>query len=139
MANIVLGNLRRSAAFRRGLALRGAIGFAVALALGLAGGSALAHGSKRISGLASYYSKNYHGRVASGGRYDPHKYTAAHRNLPFGTHLRVTNPRTKRSVTVVVNDRGPFIRGRVLDLSFAAAQALRMTQRGVTRVTALVQ
>ena len=139
MTTIVLGNLHRPAARRRRLALRGAIGFAVALALGLAGGSAFAHGSKRISGLASYYSKNYHGRVAAGGRYDPHQYTAAHRNLPFGTHLRVTNPRTKRSVTVVVNDRGPFIRGRVLDLSFAAAQALHMMGPGVVRVVAVVQ
>jgi rare lipoprotein A len=102
-------------------------------------GSALAHGTKHISGLASYYGKSYRGRVASGGRYDPHKYTAAHRSLPFGTRLRVTNLRTKRSVTVMVNDRGPFIRGRVLDLSLAAAQALHMTDRGVVHVSAVVQ
>jgi peptidoglycan lytic transglycosylase len=111
----------------------------VALALSLTGTSAFAHGLKQISGFASYYGKDYRGRVASGGRYDPHKFTAAHRSLPFGTHLRVTNPRTRQSVTVVVNDRGPFIRGRVLDLSFAAAQALHMTGRGVTRVVAVVQ
>jgi len=121
-----------------------AVALVAALACGLGGGSALAHGTKHsgakhIAGLASYYSKNYRGRVASGGRYDPHKYTAAHRSLPFGTHLRVTNPRTKQSVTVVVNDRGPFIRGRVLDLSFAAAKALHMTDRGVVRVVAIVQ
>jgi rare lipoprotein A len=139
MTNIGLGNLRKPAARRQGLVLRGAIGLAAALALGLTSGSALAQGSKRIAGLASYYSKNYHGRVASGGHYDPRKYTAAHRRLPFGTRLRVTNPHTKRSVTVVVNDRGPFIRGRVLDLSFAAAQALHMTGPGVIRVVAVVQ
>ena len=124
-------------------ATRYAFGLAAALALALGGGNALAegthHGPMRISGLASFYGKDYHGRVASGERYDPHKYTAAHRSLPFGTRLRVTNPRTRRSVTVVVNDRGPFIKGRVLDLSFAAAQALRITGRGVARVTAVVE
>jgi rare lipoprotein A len=115
------------------------IAFVAALACGLSGGSAFAHGTKHISGLASYYGKSYRGRVASGARYDPHKYTAAHRSLPFGTRLRVTNLRTKQSVTVVVNDRGPFIRGRVLDLSLAAAQALHMTDRGIVRVSAVVQ
>ena len=123
---------------------RRAIAFAAALACGLGGGSALAHGpkhngTKHISGLASYYGKDYRGRVASGGRYDPHKFTAAHRSLPFGTRLRVTNLRSNKSVTVVVNDRGPFIRGRVLDLSFAAARALHMMDRGVVRVSAVVQ
>jgi rare lipoprotein A len=119
-----------------GMMWAGAIAFTAALVMS---GGAFAHSLKQISGLASYYGKDYRGRVASGGRYDPHKFTAAHRSLPFGTHLRVTNPRTHRSVTVVVNDRGPFIRGRVLDLSFAAAEALHMTGRGVTRVVAVVQ
>jgi rare lipoprotein A len=87
----------------------------------------------------SYYDKNYSGRTACGERYDGKKFTAAHRTLPFGTHLRVTDPRSHRSVEVTVNDRGPFSKGRVLDLSFAAARALRMTDRGLIKVTAAVQ
>lgn len=118
---------------------RGAIALAALLAMIFAGGNALASGTKRISGLASYYSNGYHGRTASGAHYNPHQYTAAHRSLPFGTHLRVTNRRTHRSVTVVVNDRGPFIRGRVLDLSMAAAKALHMTNAGIVPVTAVVE
>ena len=58
---------------------------------------------------------------------------AAHRTLPFGTRLRVTDPKTHRSVVVIVNDRGPFTKGRVIDLSLAAAKALRMTGRGLIR------
>ena len=134
MASIGLGNLRKPAARRRGLVFHGAIGLAAALALGLTSGSALAQGSKRIAGLASYYSKNYHGRVASGGHYDPHKFTAAHRTLPFGTRLRVTDPQDPAQ-----RDRGGQrpravqSSGRVLDLSLAAAKALHMTGRGVIR------
>ena len=85
---------------------------------------------REFSGVAAYYSSDYSGRTACGERYDPKKYTAAHRSLPFGTRLRVTDPKSRRSVTVVVNDRGPFTRGRVLDLSLAAAKALRMMDRG---------
>jgi rare lipoprotein A len=128
-----------SRSWARPRGIKSAVGLAMALVFAATSGSAFAHGTKHISGLASFYGKNYRGRVASGGRYDPHKYTAAHRSLPFGTRLRVTNVRTQRSVTVVVNDRGPFIRGRVLDLSFAAAEALHMTGRGVVRVSAVVQ
>lgn len=98
--------------------------------------TASAQPSSRFTGLAAFYSPGYAGRTASGERYDPDKFTAAHRVLPFGTHLRVTDPRSRRSVTVVVNDRGPFTKGRVLDLSLAAAKALRMTGRGLLRVTA---
>jgi peptidoglycan lytic transglycosylase len=111
----------------------------LALACGIASGEVRAHGTKRISGVAAYYSKNYKGAVASGGRYDPKKFTAAHRTLPFGTRLRVTDPKSRRSVVVVVNDRGPFTKGRVLDLSLAAAEALHMTGRGLMKVTAAVQ
>jgi rare lipoprotein A len=89
---------------------------------------------KSIEGLASFYSESTH--VASGGRYHPHGLTAAHRSLPFGTRLRVHDVRTGRSVVVVVNDRGPFIRGRVLDLSVGAAKALGMMDSGVNRVRA---
>jgi rare lipoprotein A len=94
---------------------------------------------RQFSGVAAYYDQNYHGRTAGGEQYDPHKYTAAHRSLPFGTRLKVTDRRTGRSVEVIVNDRGPFTRGRVPDLSPAAAKDLRMLRRGITRVTAEVE
>lgn len=118
------------------------IGVAAAfvLASGLAAGPALARGpqkNKHFSGIASFYSKHYRGRTASGQRYDGRKFTAAHRSLPFGTRVRVT--RGGRSVIVVVNDRGPFRRRRVIDLSFAAAKALNMVDRGLAKVTAEVQ
>jgi rare lipoprotein A len=112
------------------------------LACGVAAGNALAQShqdQKQFSGVAAYYSIDYRGRIASGGRYDPASFTAAHRSLPFGTKLRVTDPKTGRSVEVVVNDRGPFTRGRVLDLSFAAAKQLHMIRRGLIRVTATVE
>lgn len=87
-------------------------------------------------GVASYYAASLHGRrTASGERYDHGALTAAHRSLPFGTLLRVTHERTGRSVLVRVNDRGPFTRGRVLDLSGAAADRLRMRGRGTLRVS----
>lgn len=89
---------------------------------------------RNFAGKASYYS--HPGRVASGGRFNPHGLTAAHRTLPFGTKLRVSDPKSGRSVVVTVNDRGPFIRGRVLDLSLGAAQVLGMTKRGVMHVSA---
>lgn len=101
--------------------------------------SAFAQSSKGFSGVAAFYSTDYSGRTACGERYDPKKYTAAHRSLPFGTRLRVTDPRSQRSVIVVVNDRGPFTRGRVLDLSLAAAKALHMIDRGLMKVTAVVE
>ena len=102
-------------------------------------GSAFAQSSKQFSGVAAYYSTDYSGRTARGDRYDPTKFTAAHRSLPFGTRLRVTDPKTRRSVVVVVNDRGPFTKGRVLDLSLAAAKALHMTGPGLMRVTAMAE
>src|SRR5262245_34227483 len=88
---------------------------------------ALAQNGRQFSGVAAFYSTDYVGRTACGERYDPSKFTAAHRTLPFGTRLRVTDPRSSRSVVVTVNDRGPFSKGRVLDLSLAAARALHMT------------
>jgi len=89
-----------------------------------------------FSGTASYYWEG--SRVASGGRFDPDGLTAAHRTLPFGTRLRVTDLISNRSVVVTVNDRGPFVSGRVLDLSRGAARVLGMTERGVTRIKASV-
>lgn len=90
-----------------------------------------------FTGLASFYGGG--GRHANGARYDPASFTAAHRTLPFGTKILVTELRSGRSVTVTVTDRGPFIRGRVVDLSLAAARQLRITQRGVVRVRVAVQ
>jgi rare lipoprotein A len=109
------------------------------LALGFASTAAYAQAPRQFSGFASFYSKNYSGKVASGARYDSTKLTCAHRTLPFGTRLSVTDPKSHRAVTVIVNDRGPFVKGRVLDLSFAAAQALRMIDRGVMKITASIE
>lgn len=95
--------------------------------------------AKEFAGTASHYGKGYSGKTASGVRYDPSKLTAAHRTLPFGTKVLVVDKATKRSVTVIVNDRGPFIKGRVIDLSLAAAKALQMEKRGLIKVTAAVQ
>ena len=86
-------------------------------------------------GLASFYSRRHHGRrTASGARFDMHALTCAHRTAPFGTRLRVTDVDSGRSVVVTVTDRGPFKRGRVVDLSLAAARRLGMVSRGVARV-----
>jgi rare lipoprotein A len=87
-----------------------------------------------FSGMASYYSHD--DALASGGQFDPNGLTAAHPTLPFGTRVRITDPTSARSVIVVINDRGPFGRGRVIDLSLAAARALNMTDRGVIYVQA---
>lgn len=94
--------------------------------------------TKRLTGVAAYYDTHYSGRTASGERYDPTKFTAAHKTLPFGTRLRVTT-KGGRSVDVVVNDRGPFTKGRMLDLSLAAAKQLRMISRGLVSVTAEIE
>src|ERR1700719_4414325 len=91
---------------------------------------------RSFSGMASYYGNESGSRTASGARFNQNAMTCAHRSLPFGTRLRVT--RGDRSVVVTVNDRGPFIRGRVLDLSTAAARAVGLTSAGVGRVTAEV-
>ena len=106
--------------------------------VGLAAGTACA-GDENFSGSAAYYSEDYKGRTASGADYDPNKFTCAHRTLPFGTRLRVTDRKTKRSVVVTVNDRGPFNKDRMIDLSLAAAKVLQMTGRGVIAVTATIE
>jgi rare lipoprotein A len=87
-------------------------------------------------GLASYYGyrDGYTGRTASGEHVRVGAFTAAHRTLPFGTRVRVTNTGTGRSVVVRINDRGPFVRGRIIDVSHSAAQALGMIGRGVAAV-----
>ncbi len=75
------------------------------------------------SGIASIYGYSS-GRTASGERTSPHGLTAAHRTLPFGSHVRVTNKRNGKSVVVRINDRGPFVRGRIIDVTPAAARVL---------------
>lgn len=88
------------------------------------------------TGHASYYGKELAGkRTASGEKFNPSGMTAAHRNLPFGTRLKVTNLQNNKSVVVRINDRGPFVRGRTLDVSLGAAQALGFVGRGTARVT----
>ena len=79
-------------------------------------------------------STNINSKTASGEQFNPSELTAAHRTLPFGTRLRVTNVATGQTVTVRVNDRGPFIPGRVVDVSHSAAEALGMVDRGITKV-----
>ena len=89
--------------------------------------------SGRVSqGLASFYTEGK--ETASGEKFDTHELTAAHPTLPFGTRLRVTNVATGRSVTVRVNDRGPYVRGRAVDVSYSAAEALGMVGQGVAKV-----
>ena len=86
-------------------------------------------------GMASWYGPGYHGNMcASGEIYDMYKLTAAHRELPFGTYVRVTNLRNGKKVVVRINDRGPFKRGRIIDLSYAAAKKIGMVKDGSTRV-----
>jgi rare lipoprotein A (peptidoglycan hydrolase) len=89
---------------------------------------------RSIEGVASYYWQGK--RVASGARYNPNGLTAAHRTLPFGTRIRVSDPKTQRSVIVTINDRGPFVRGRGLVLSLGGARARRRESPGRRRAPA---
>ncbi|WP_051454141.1 septal ring lytic transglycosylase RlpA family protein [Paraburkholderia caribensis] len=87
-------------------------------------------------GLASWYGRGFHGRrTASGERYDMYAMTAAHRTLPLGSYVRVTSLASSKSVVVRINDRGPYARGRVIDLSYLAASALGMHRAGVAKVS----
>ena len=80
-------------------------------------------------GQASWYGGKFHGReTASGERFNKYEFTAAHRKLPFGTIVRVTNLRNGKEVYVRINDRGPFVKGRILDLSLASAEALHFNR-----------
>ena len=90
-----------------------------------------------FSGMASFYGNESGSKTASGQRFNQNAMTAAHKTLPFGTKLRVTH--RGQSVVVTINDRGPFIKGRVLDLSTGAARAIGLTGRGVGHVVAEVQ
>jgi rare lipoprotein A len=93
-------------------------------------------GGRTFSGMASFYGNESGSKTASGQRFNQNAMTCAHRSLPFGTRLKVTHG--DRSVVVTVNDRGPFVRGRVLDLSTGAARAVGLTGAGVGRVVAEV-
>jgi rare lipoprotein A len=93
-----------------------------------------AHAGERQCGNASWYGAESGNRTANGERFDGSGMTAAHRALPFGTMLRVTDQATGRSVVVRVNDRGPYAGGRILDLSKEAARRLGTIPRGVARV-----
>jgi rare lipoprotein A len=91
------------------------------------------------AGLAAVYNDKLHGRkTASGKRYDRNAMTAAHKTLPFGTKVRVTNKKNNKSVVLTINDRGPFHAGRILDISPRAAKALGFSPRGMADVTMVV-
>jgi rare lipoprotein A len=86
-------------------------------------------------GIASYYGGKFHGRLtANGETFDMNELTAAHPRLAFGTRVKVTHLEANRSVIVRINDRGPFVKGRIIDLSQAAAQELQMIRSGIARV-----
>lgn len=86
-------------------------------------------------GKASYYGEKFHGRkTASGEIFNKWAYTCAHKKLPFNTKVKVTNLKNQKTVVVRVNDRGPFVKGRIIDLSFAAAKKIGMVKDGVVKV-----
>jgi rare lipoprotein A len=95
------------------------------------------HAAKDQSGIASIYSTDSGSQTASGQRLNPKALTAAHRTLPFGTKVRVTNKKNGRAVLVTINDRGPFIRGRVIDLTPAGARELGFS--GLTQVALTIE
>lgn len=91
--------------------------------------------SHKLTGQASLYSKKFHGkRTASGERYNKAAYTAAHKSLPFGTIVRVTNTANDKKVDVKINDRGPFVKGRVIDLSRKAFEQIGDIEKGVAPI-----
>ncbi len=86
-------------------------------------------------GIASWYGEKFHGRPTSSGHiYNMHGLSAAHKTLPLGTHVKVTNLRNKKDVILTINDRGPFVEGRIIDLSYGAAKAVDMVQEGIVPV-----
>ena len=122
----------RSRAARAGVAA--AVGLTILF--GHAAASGLPHERREgLLGIASWYGQRHHGRpTASGKPFNMHALTAAHRSLPLGTRVRVTNLENGRSVVVRITDRGPYVRGRSIDLSHAAAKALGMVKRGLASV-----
>ena len=125
---------------RRRIPLAIAVSLAASALLGLACAPVAANsdtGKKEVQrGKATWYGGKFHGRkTASGERFDKRAMTAAHRKLPFGTVVRVTNLKNQRSVRVRINDRGPYGKGRIIDVSEAAARKLKMIRAGVVPVT----
>jgi len=97
--------------------------------------SLASHPGQVQTGIASYYHDGLHGnRTASGQIYDKGKMSAAHKTLPLGSRVRVTDTRTGKSIVVRVNDRGPFVKGRIIDLSRRAAKELGIIRRGIAPV-----
>lgn len=87
------------------------------------------------TGIASWYGSDFHGRpTASGEIYNMYAMTAAHKTLPLGTYVKVTNLENGKSVIVKINDRGPFVKGRIIDLTYAAAKKLGMANKGIAKV-----
>lgn len=118
----------------RALIISSLLGF-LAGCSGLPFGLESDNGSYSADGQASYYGAKHQGkRTASGERFDQNQLTAAHRTLPFGTRVRVTNLNNDKSVIVRINDRGPFVRNRIIDLSRKAAQQLDMLRNGIAPV-----
>lgn len=120
-----------------------AFGVVLLVSASLAGTAAFAktegEQSSKFTGLADYYHHTLYGKkTASGQVLHKHKMTAAHRTLPFGTKVKVTNPKTGRSCVVVINDRGPFTKGKVIDLSHAAAEELEVLRAGTALVACTV-
>ena len=114
---------------------RGLFPAMAATLLGCAGSQPKVH--KAYDCVVSYYGKDWHGRLtANGERFDHTAMTAAHKKLPFDTKVRITYPKTGKSVVVRINDRGPYVKGREFDLSEAAAKKLGMIEEGVCRVRA---
>lgn len=121
---------------RQRINLAAALLLLLAMAASLPGCASRRHGwPEEETGLASWYGPGYHGKLAAdGSRYNQRKLTAAHRVLPFGTVVQVTNLENGRTVKVRITDRGPFVEGRIIDLSRKAARKLKMVDRGVVRV-----
>lgn len=110
----------------------------IVLATGCATTQRYRSGGRVFVGYGTYYGPQYHGRrTASGEVFDQYAMTAAHRTLPFGTRVRVTNRANGKSVIVRINDRGPFVAGVVIDLSFGAAQRIGLLSKGLVRVEVL--
>jgi rare lipoprotein A len=106
-----------------------------ALAAGCAGSSSLGAPSDSVTGVGSYYAKKFEGRkTASGEIYHGSELTAAHRTLPFGTLVRVTNVANGKNVLLRINDRGPFVEGRIIDVSERAAEELGFLKEGLARL-----
>lgn len=113
----------------------GAVALLVVLAYGCASTAPAPSIPETLRGVASWYGEEFAGRTTANGEiFDPSLLTAAHRSLPFGTILDVVNPKTTQSVRVRVNDRGPYIGNRVIDLSYAAAQRIGLIEPGIGEV-----